>query len=158
MRWLKYKYFLIALALVTVVFIVSKPLARHASIDATIYTQRGELMFHLETATTPAERKRGLMSRDTIGNEDGMIFVFPEAGSHQFWMKNTRIPLDMIFIDAAQTIVAIVPNVPPHTLESRGPTSPTLAVIELDGGRAAADGIALGDKVRYELPKEITVQ
>lgn len=132
--------------------------AAATTIEATIYTQQGERMFTLETASTPTEREQGLMNRDRLKPNDGMVFLFPRAGRYKFWMKDTRIPLDMIFIDDTQTVVAIEADVPPNSTGLRTSKAPAIAVIELDGGRAAREGIAPGDKVRYVLPETITVE
>ena len=125
--------------------------------EATVYTKRGEVIFRLETATTPQMRKVGLMNRDTLKPHDGMLFVFPRSGVYRFWMKNTRIPLDMIFIDTANTI-ADIKTARPHTLTSQVPRRAVIAVIELDAGRAAKEGIAVGDVVRYVLPKDSKIE
>ena len=121
-------------------------------IDASIYTKQGERIVRLEAAITPEIREQGLMHRDTLAPADGMLFVFPQAADHKFWMKNTHIPLDMLFVSVDNVIVDIKANVPPHTLTHRHCGQPVIAVIELDGGRAARESIAPGDRVRYVLP------
>ena len=154
------KFYLIAgLALFAVIhsFMSSHAIAAD-TIEVTIYTQKGERMFHLETALAPSERERGLMNRDTLAPNEGMLFVFPEVKDHAFWMKNTRIPLDMIFINAEDSVVAVESNATPQSLNPRRSGKPIRAVIELDGGRAARESIAPGDKVRYVLPQGKVVQ
>lgn len=128
------------------------------AIDATIYTKQGELPLKLEMAVTPAAREQGLMARDSLRPNDGMVFVFPVEDDYGFWMKDTRIPLDMLFIDGGNTVVYIEHSAKPYSLKERQPHSKVGAVIELDGGRASREGIAVGDKVRYVLPEGTMVE
>ncbi len=106
---------------------------------------------HLELATTPEARMHGLMNRKTLAPNDGMAFFFPEISIEKFWMKNTLIPLDMLFVDESGRIVYIATAIP-LSLTPVGPDSPVETVIELAGGAAAKRGIAVGDKVHYEIP------
>lgn len=129
-----------------------------AVIDATVYTTEGEVPLRLEVAADPKSREVGLMNRDAIGVHDGMLFLFPRPDDYRFWMKNTRIPLDMIFIDGKQVIVHIERAVPPYSLAARGADKPVHAIIELDGGRSDREGIAPGDHVRYELPPTLDIR
>jgi len=125
--------------------------------EATVYTRNGEVPLSLELATTPKERAQGLMKREELAPHDGMLFVFPTEGQHGFWMKNTPLALDMVFVDARQTIVTIVHDTTPYSTSLIRPRKPVVAVIELDAGRAAREGIAIGDKVRYALPATVDV-
>lgn len=127
-------------------------------IDAVIYTRDGEVPLMLEVAATPEARMTGLMDRDTIGPRDGMLFLFPVEHAYGFWMKNTNIPLDILFIDAKRRIVHIEAEATPHSLTERKPPVPVLSAIELDGGRASRDGIAVGDHLRYELPPMLEIR
>lgn len=129
-----------------------------ASIDATIYTKKGEVPLQLELAATPESRVKGLMDRDSLDPLDGMLFLFPTPHDYSFWMKDTRLPLDMLFIDEQRRIVHIEANVAPYTKAERSSGQPVVAVIELDGGRASAESIAKGDHVRYDLPPSFKVQ
>ena len=126
-------------------------------IDTTIYTKKGERVFRLELAATPSVRAKGLMHRDALAPADGMLFLFPNASDHAFWMKNTNIPLDILFISQDRIIVDIKANVPPHSLLHQRPSQPVIAAIELDGGRSARESIARGDTVHYVLPEGTTV-
>jgi uncharacterized membrane protein (UPF0127 family) len=125
-------------------------------VEAVVYTKKGEIPLQLELANTPPAREKGLMQRATIP-QDGMLFLFPVASDHHFWMKNTSLPLDIIFISPAHTIAHIEHNVEPYSLEHRSSGKLINSVIELDAGRAVKDGIAVGDKLRYELPASIAV-
>lgn len=131
--------------------------ANAASMKATVHTQRGPRPLTLDIASTPAERETGLMHRHTLKN-DGMLFLFPTPAAYRFWMKNTLIPLDMLFIDARGNIVYIEHKAKPLSLTPRGKGHAITAVIELDGGRARAESIAEGDTVDYALPESLDIR
>lgn len=126
--------------------------------ETTVFTQGGEVPLSLEIASTPKEREKGLMKRYELAPYDGMIFLFPEPGTHRFWMKDTPISLDMLFVDEARTIVHIAEYTKPYsTLPIGSGRDNITAVIELDGGSARRKGIAVGDSVRYALPESIRI-
>ena len=125
----------------------SKPNALRPSVAIPI--DDGELLFRVELAVTPNERARGLMYREKLGADDGMLFLFDRTQRQSFWMKNTLIPLDMIFIDARGTIVGIVENAEPLTTESRSVNAPSKYVLELNGGTCRKLGIREGALVRF---------
>jgi len=104
----------------------------------------------VELARTPEEQERGLMFRRELGADDGMLFLFAESGPRAFWMQNTLIPLDMIFIDEARTVVGIVADAEPMTTRERSVDAPSRYVLEVNGGFCAARGVAKGDRVRFE--------
>jgi uncharacterized membrane protein (UPF0127 family) len=124
----------------------------HNRTQVVFYTLKGEVAFSLEMATNPKEREIGLMNRNGLESSDGMIFVFPKPIETAFWMKDTRIALDMIFIDSSYTIVRIVHNARPHTLNPRASGAPIIAAVELAGGKAKEKGLKRGDRVRIALP------
>lgn len=136
------------------------PVPGHAAtvVEATIRTRHGDRLLVLELATTPEARAQGLMHRTTLVPHDGMLFLFPEPGPYRFWMKDTPLPLDMLFIDAHGRIHYIATNTMPGSMSPIGPAGDSLAVIELDAGRAARDAIAVGDEVRYALPDLLVVR
>lgn len=113
--------------------------------------------YQLELAADPASREHGLMDRQKMGPHDGMLFVFPKPDSYRFWMKDTHLPLDIIFIDAHGVVAEIVHG-EPESLVPVGRTAGIQAVIELDAGRAARDGVARGDHVTYALPDSVSVR
>jgi uncharacterized protein len=104
----------------------------------------------VELARTPAEVERGLMFRDRLAPDAGMLFVFPETAEHPFWMKNTRIPLDMIFAAPDGTVVGVVESAEPLTTIPRTVGAPSRYVLEVNGGWSAAHGVARGDRLRFE--------
>jgi uncharacterized protein len=108
-----------------------------------------QVTLRLETARDDESREQGLMYRKTLAPADGMAFFFPKPAPYKFWMKNTLIPLDMLFVDEACRIVYIH-TAKPLSLTPVGPETPVTTVIEIAGGRAKREGIHVGDRVRYE--------
>lgn len=104
----------------------------------------------VELAQTEPERARGLMHRTTLGADDGMLFLFPDETVLRFWMRNTLIPLDMIFIAADGTIVGIVENARPRSDEPRGVDTPSRYVVEVNGGWARRNAVTVGDRVELQ--------
>lgn len=116
----------------------------------TFETPEGSRRFLLEQALTPAAQAQGLMFRRSLTPAGGMIFVFDHDAPRQFWMKNTYIPLDMIFVDRALHVVGIIDSAEPQSLTERGPKAPCRYVIELAGGTARRLGITPGTLVRID--------
>jgi uncharacterized membrane protein (UPF0127 family) len=106
--------------------------------------------WNVELAISDAQRMRGLMYRDHLAADSGMLFLFTYESIQAFWMKNTRIPLDMIFIRANMTIAGIAENAKPYDLASYRVSTPSMFVLEINGGQAKQYGLATGDKVRFE--------
>ena len=109
----------------------------------------------LETAVTEEEKAKGLMNRESLDNDSGMIFIYDEADERSFWMKNTSIPLDMIFLTAEQTIRTIKeadpePNVSDANLKSYTSEGPAKYVIEANQNFSEEEGITEGLKVLLE--------
>jgi uncharacterized protein len=105
--------------------------------------------FTVEVARTPDEQAQGLMNRQSLGPDRGMIFPFDQPRQATFWMKNTLIPLDLIFIRSDGTIESIAANTVPLSLETVPSQGAVAAVLEIAGGRAAELGIKAGDKVEW---------
>src|SRR5213594_5198283 len=103
----------------------------------------------LEVAATPAERERGPMYRSSLAEGRGMLFVFDEDGNHTFWMRNTLIPLDMLFIARDGTVVGIHANATPLSTANIAVGKPSRYVLEVPGGWAARHGIAAGAQVEF---------
>ena len=113
-----------------------------------IVTGGGVRHFKVEVADTPATRERGLMFRKRLAPDGGMLFDFKTSQTVDFWMKDTLIPLDMLFIGADRRVVSIARNATPMS-ESHIPSGgPVVEVLEVRGGRAAEIGVQPGDKVR----------
>lgn len=114
----------------------------------TIRTLEGDdHIFHVELAVRPEDQVRGLMYRTELPQDAGMLFIFPESQNRYFWMKNTFIPLDLVFIEADGTIHHIHENAVPHDLTQISSHGPVSAVLEISGGEAARLGIKSGDKI-----------
>ena len=105
----------------------------------------------VEIADDPEERSRGLMFRRELADDAGMLFDFKTPRQVSFWMKNTYIPLDMLFIRSDGTIARIAENTEPHSLEGIPSGEPVLAVLELKGGTSKALGIRAGDRVQHPI-------
>ena len=107
--------------------------------------------FQAELALTPSEQSQGLMYRQELGADRGMLFVFSQPVQTSFWMKNTLIPLDMLFIGTDKKIVSIVENAAPQTTTPRSAAGPFQYVLEIEGGRSQALGIKAGDSAVFEI-------
>lgn len=115
-------------------------------------TEGGEIPVHVDVARTPAEREKGLMFVERLEEGRGMLFLMgPPERVLTFWMKNTYIPLDMIFLDSSRTVVGVVENAEPLTLDPRRVDRPSSYVVEVSGGWARKVGIRAGVKARFEL-------
>ena len=111
----------------------------------------GTHSFEVELALTDVERARGLMYRTELAPNKGMLFVFEDSAPRSFWMRNTYIPLDIIFIRADGKILNIVRQARPRTDTPRQSVGRAVAVLEIAGGRAAELGIEAGDHVSHPL-------
>lgn len=128
---------------------------------AAVAGERGEILvrtgedtvqrFSVTIADTPKARQRGLMDREALGRGRGMLFDFKESQRVTFWMKDTEIPLDMIFIDAQGRIVKIHRDAEPLSRRRIPSGRPVLAVLEVRAGTAARLNIQEGDKVLHPI-------
>jgi len=105
--------------------------------------------FRVEVARSDAEWSKGLMFRTAMGANEGMIFVGRPPQQASFWMKNTVIPLDIVFIGTDKRILNIGTNAVPYSLDPVPSVGPVIAVLELNGGRAAQLGIGPSDPVEW---------
>ena len=115
-----------------------------------IVTDRGATLdFRVEMAMTPEQQRTGLMFRPSMPLDAGMLFVFPRPRIASFWMRNTLIPLDMLFIAADGTILNIAERTETRSDQSYRSVGPVLGVLEINGGLSALLGIAAGDRVHH---------
>lgn len=114
-----------------------------------IETGAGSRDFVVEVARTTEEQGTGLMYRREMAPDAGMLFVYPAVSRVTMWMKNTFIPLDMLFIGAEGRITHIVERTVPQSNELIGSNGPVRAVLELNAGTASRLGIKVGDRVRH---------
>lgn len=115
----------------------------------TITTSTGDHKFMVEIADDEAERQRGLMFRDPLADDRGMLFQFPDVAERGFWMHNTPSPLDIVYIDPHGVIVSIAKNATPQSDAVIPSNGPAMGVLELRAGRADEIGAKAGDKVRH---------
>jgi len=118
-----------------------------------IQSSTGLHRFIVELAAKQSERDKGLMHRNFLAPDRGMLFDFYNERPQKFWMRNTFIPLDMLFIRASGEIVFIAENTTPHSDAAVGPPQPVQAVLELPGGTAKRLGIKAGDVVQHVIFK-----
>lgn len=126
-------------------------LQRFATSELTIISKTGPHRFTVEVAATPAQMEQGLMFRRALADNAGMLFDFKQPTMATMWMRNTLIPLDMLFVDAQGRIVNIHERAVPESDNVIPAAAPVRAVIELNGGTAARLGIAPGDKVEHSV-------
>ena len=130
---------------------LSGVIACQAEPRVSITTQAGQqIEFVVEIADTPSKRAMGLQYRRDLAAHRGMLFLFPVEGRQSFWMKNTPLPLDMIFINRERKIAGIVERTVPFSLDSRSVNAPSQYVLEINGGLSERHGIKVGDPVRFE--------
>jgi uncharacterized protein len=141
-------------ALVLLGFILAVGPARPAGLHTLeIASKSGVHVFTVEIADTQAQHEKGLMFRKNLPEGQGMLFDFHEEQEVSFWMKNTYIPLDMIFIRGDGRISRIVENTEPLSTQVIPSGGPVLAVLEVIGGTARKFGLAPGDRVAYPIFK-----
>jgi len=112
----------------------------------------GRHAVEVEVAANHASVTRGLMWRTSLPDGQGMLFVFPGEEEHSFWMRNTLIPLDMLFLAEDGTLVGIVPHADPLTETSRTVGRPSHYVLEVPGGWCERAGVRTGSRAEIELP------
>ncbi|MCR9214727.1 MAG: DUF192 domain-containing protein [Proteobacteria bacterium] len=117
----------------------------------TLTTDDKKLRIAIEIADTSEERGRGLMFRTELPEMQGMLFDFERTAPVRMWMKNTKIALDMLFINELGEIVYIKENAQPGSLENISPSQPVRAVLELVGGFSQKHGVEIGNVVRHPL-------
>ncbi len=104
----------------------------------------------VEIADTTPARTRGMMWRTSVPPGTGMLFIFPQEEEHHFWMRNTLVSLDMLFLDRAGQVMGIVAQAEPRSLESRTVGRPSLYVLEVAGGWAEKSGVVPGARVELK--------
>ncbi len=142
----------------------SQPLYQDTALDIA-FNKHGELFFvnenssdtlaiiDIEVADNDALRARGLMYRKSMLINEGMLFIHDYEQIQSFWMKNTYIPLDMIFVDSNHEIITIHQNTTPLSERSYSSTLPALYVVEVNAGFCNSNNIKTGDKIQYILTK-----
>ncbi len=109
-------------------------------------------VYQVEVARTPEAQAQGLMFRESLPVHSGMLFLFPEGGVHKFWMKNTMIPLDMIWMDPQGKVLFVSANTPSCKEDpclSYGPDVPASTVLEIAGGMAKKEKVEVGKMIQF---------
>ena len=119
----------------------------------TITMQIGRQTFTLEVADTEPVRETGLMNRDSMPANHGMLFVFDDESPRSFWMKDTRIPLDILFIDGNGKVVSSK-SMKPFDLRTTPSDGAAKYAIELNAGAAQSSGVSAGDQLTIPLPAQ----
>ena len=127
----------------------SHPVSGLPVIPLTVKRAEKAIVFRVELAKTGAEQQKGLMFRERLGPDEGMIFPMDPPRGASFWMKNTVIPLDIVFIGTDGRISNIAANTVPYSLQPIPSEGLAKGVLELRGGRAAELGIVPGDRVEW---------
>lgn len=118
-----------------------------------VVTPTGRTRFFVEIADNDAERERGLMFRKELAPDRGMLFDFKTPREAAFWMKNTLIPLDIIYIQQGGTVLSIARNTTPMSEAPIPSGGPVVAVLEIAGGRAEQIGLMPGDRIEHRIFK-----
>jgi uncharacterized membrane protein (UPF0127 family) len=128
------------------------PVAKVREPRGTVYlaTPAGDKAVSVEVVRSAAAQARGLMYRQHLPPDDGMLFFMGEEGIHNFWMENTLIALDIIFIGKDMKVVGIVENAEPRTRTGRQVDRPSLYVLEVNAGWSKRHGVGTGTAVRFE--------
>ena len=128
------------------------PVSGLAVIDLVVERGATKLPFKVELAASPEAQSKGLMFRDKLGDNEGMLFPSEVPEPRSFWMKNTPLSLDIIFVGSDGRISNIAANTVPYSLDSVPSDGFAIAVLELRAGRAKELGIVPGDKVVWKVP------
>lgn len=139
--------------LLTLAFVLCAGLARADCVPDQVQLRGdwGQIAFTVEIADDPKERAQGLMFREEMPRLSGMLFVYDAPGRASFWMKNTLIPLDIIFLDESGTVTRIHHNAQPGDLRSIDGGDRVFAVLEINGGLARRFGITHGSQMRHRV-------
>lgn len=116
----------------------------------TLHTASGDHVFSVQVVDTPETRAKGLMFVQDLANDAGMLFDFKQEQQVSFWMQNTFIPLDMVFIDAGGVVKTVHANARPHDTTGIPSEVPVQYVLEIPGGQAAAIDLKPGDTMSHE--------
>lgn len=127
------------------------PVEKYTEKLSVIRAKRGPLSLDVEIADTEPARRQGLMFRNSLPDGKGMLFIFQDYQDRHFWMKNTYIPLDIIFLRDDGVISHIHRNAVPYSLDRIPSNGPALAVLEVGGGQASKLGINIGDRLLHDV-------
>lgn len=126
----------------------NRPAFRKARV--VVHAPGGDVPLSVEVAETDAQRTHGLMFKEDLGSDEGMVFVFDRTQEHVFWMKNTPLPLDMVFLDDGRTVVGVYENAEPLSTARMSVGKPSRYVLEVRGGWCRAHRVGKGTALRFE--------
>ena len=141
------------LTFASLMFLVTLLQAKEPELEAfSVTTSDGTVVeYQVEIARTMSQMRRGLMFRDSMPENQGMLFIYEPDRVATMWMKNTILSLDMLFIDSNGWIVNIAENTTPFSLDRISSGQPVRAVVELNAGQVEKHGIQIGDRVSHSL-------
>jgi uncharacterized protein len=142
---------IVVLAIGALIFVTQWKGQSHGPLVNLIAGNGTVLRMDVEVADTQGEWEHGLMNRTSLPEDAGMLFIFRNDEPRYFWMDNTLIPLDMLFIANNLTIIDIHENATPMSRDVIGSSGPCRYVLEVNGGLCAADDIDIGDRVTFDL-------
>lgn len=125
------------------------PFTKHGELDV-LDNGSTRASFDIEIAETDSARERGLMERESLPEDSGMLFIFDDEQERSFWMANTPLSLDIIFINADQEIVSMEKYARPYSPDQVPSEEPAQYVLEVQAGYADSHGILVGDQIRWE--------
>ena len=144
----------IALALLALLVVAARPAAAAPDLEKLSFvTRSGVHDYSVEVMRTPAQHAKGLMFRRYMPDDRGMLFDFGRSEIVNMWMKNTYIPLDMVFVGADGKVATIAADTEPMSERPISSGAPVIGVVELNAGAAAKMGLAVGDEVRHPMFK-----
>lgn len=130
---------------------VAPPTAQLTAATVALHTKSEVVNVTVEIAQSPEERAHGLMGRESLPVNYGMWFIFPADVQDKFWMKDTLIPLDIIFVGSDNKVVDIVANTVPQSTELLSSRAPYRYALEVNGGFAQARGLQIGDTLEFRI-------
>jgi uncharacterized membrane protein (UPF0127 family) len=156
-----YQIVIVILLIGAFIFLVFPDLFKKSTKEFYMFKKEGELTFFtdnnekivtidIEIADTDYDRQLGLMKRNEMREREGMLFIFPDNDIKSFWMRNTLIPLDMLFVNSEKKIVTIHKNTKPLSDQSYHSTAPAVYVVEVNAGFADKYNIKEGDRIEWQ--------
>jgi uncharacterized membrane protein (UPF0127 family) len=127
----------------------TKSTTKSADHTVSFLSAKGPLSFVVEIVTSPADVQKGLMFRKSLALDHGMLFAFPNEAPRTFWMKNTLISLDMIFMNSDKIVVGVIANAKPLSLDTLSIAKPARYVLEINAGLAKQRGIEVGVQAQF---------
>ncbi len=141
---------LIVIVVLILIYLGFRFFKQKSLLELRVRTKSGEVNFYVEVAETFAQRALGLMYRKNLPKDRGMLFIYSSEGYYPFWMKNTYIPLDIIFISADKRIVDIAKNTTPLSTTQINSKVPFKYALEINGGLSDKFEIEIGQEVLFE--------